>query len=71
LRSLVVKHLTGNQVLGDRIYSRLEPADEALLAYISCYISKVKIYIGVAWPRPGGSLAPAGWRHYPAVEATS
>jgi hypothetical protein len=23
-----VKHLIGNQVLGDRIYSRLEPADE-------------------------------------------
>jgi hypothetical protein len=34
-----VKHLTGNQVLGDRIYSRLEPTDEDPLAYISCYIN--------------------------------
>ena len=39
LRSLVMKHLTGNQVLGDRIYSQLEPADEDTLAYISCYIN--------------------------------
>jgi hypothetical protein len=39
LRSLLVKHLTGNQVLGDRIYSRLEPADEDSLAYISWYIN--------------------------------
>lgn len=34
-----MKHLTENQVLGDRIYSRLESADEDPLAYISCYIN--------------------------------
>jgi hypothetical protein len=39
LRSLVVKHLTGNQVLGDRVYNRLELEDEDFLAYISCYIN--------------------------------
>ncbi len=39
LRSVIVKHLTPNQVLGDRICSRLEPADEDPLAYISCYIN--------------------------------
>jgi hypothetical protein len=39
LRSLAVKHLTRNQVLGDRIYGRLEPADENPLVYISCYIN--------------------------------
>jgi len=34
-----MKHLTGNQMLGDRISSRLEPAGEDFLAYISCYIN--------------------------------
>jgi hypothetical protein len=33
------EHLTRNQMLGDRVYSRLEPEDEDLLAYISCYIN--------------------------------
>jgi hypothetical protein len=32
-----VKHLTSDQVLGDRIYSRLESADEDPLAYINGY----------------------------------
>ena len=39
LRSLVVKHLFGNQVLGEQISSRWEPADGDSLAYISCYIN--------------------------------
>jgi hypothetical protein len=38
-RSLVVKHLIGNQVLGEQISSRWEPADEDPLAYISSYIN--------------------------------
>jgi hypothetical protein len=39
LEGLVKKHLITNQVLGDRIDSRLEPADEDPLAYISYYIN--------------------------------
>ena len=39
MEELVVKHLTGNQVLGDRIHSRLEPTNEDPLAYISFYIN--------------------------------
>jgi hypothetical protein len=39
LRSLVEKHLTGNQGLGERTDSRSQPANEKLPAYINCYIN--------------------------------
>jgi hypothetical protein len=39
LRSLVEKHLTENQVLGERTDNRSKPATEDSLAYISWYIN--------------------------------